>query len=181
MHHFISPEDSFRVEHAINFLVTRYAESGHNPKPVVLHSIRIAIYLMELGYEADIVMAAVLHDLIEDTKTTRDDIEKEFGKEIADMVNTVSFRTEIYDPVAQYKEMFQRVIASGRKAVAIKAADIHCNSIYIQLVSDRAKQEFLVEKMKAFVDMSEDFNDEIVVKNLLQRYKEERGRLDNQP
>ena len=55
------------VEKAISFLVYAFTTTGHNPKPVILHSIRTGLYLYHQNHAQDVVVAAILHDLIEDT------------------------------------------------------------------------------------------------------------------
>lgn len=43
---------------------------ANSPKPVILHSIRIALYLNNLGYNRNIVLAAILHDILEDSSAS---------------------------------------------------------------------------------------------------------------
>jgi len=74
------------VEKAIVYLVQSFTTSGHNPKPVVLHSIRTGLYLYHQNYSQNVIVAAILHDLIEDTNVKSQDIEKEFGSEVAQLV-----------------------------------------------------------------------------------------------
>ena len=159
---FISPEDSVLVERAIRFLVVKYQESGHNPKPVVLHSIRVGMLLLELGYDAKTVATGVLHDLVEDTDVTLDDIAREFGAEIAAWVGAVSFKSEIKNPVEQYKEMYARTLAAGKPAATVKAADLHMNSLYIRLVPDLEQQHMLIEKIEYFLGATAAYRDEPV-------------------
>ncbi|MDP9381795.1 MAG: HD domain-containing protein [Chloroflexota bacterium] len=75
-----------RIESAIVFLVFQMQRTGRNSKPVVLHSIRVALYLHDRGYGGDVVVAAALHDLLEDSDTTLAQIEREFGAEVARLV-----------------------------------------------------------------------------------------------
>lgn len=140
MHTFISPENSFKIEKAISYLIKKYNESGRNPKPVILHSLRVGVCLLEFGYETDIIITGILHDLVEDTDVSIDDIKNNFSTEIANYVEAVSFKSSILDPVEQYKEMFTRTISEGRIPIIVKSADILANSLYIHLVSDLLKQ-----------------------------------------
>lgn len=55
-------------------------------KPMIMHPISVGMMLEEYGYNDQVVAAGYLHDVVEDTKYTIEDIEKEFGKEIADLV-----------------------------------------------------------------------------------------------
>ncbi len=174
MNNFISSEDSFKIEKAISFLIENYNKSGKNPKPVILHSIRVGMYLLESGYETDIVVVGILHDLIEDSDVTIDDIKNNFSQEIASWVESVSFKPQINDTVEQYKEMFARTILEGRIPVVVKAADILANSLYIHLVTETEKQKFLIDKIKYFLDVSQSFSSEPIVRELKNKYEEGR-------
>ena len=55
-------------------------------KPMIMHPISVGMMLEEYGYDDQVVAAGYLHDVVEDTKYTIEDIEKEFGQEIANLV-----------------------------------------------------------------------------------------------
>lgn len=59
-------------------------------KPMIIHPISVGQLLESLGYDDNVVAAGYLHDVIEDTKYTSKDIEKEFGQDIACLVNSAS-------------------------------------------------------------------------------------------
>ena len=59
-------------------------------KPMIVHPISVGMLLEEYGYDDAIIAAGYLHDVIEDTKYTIDDIQREFGEEIADLVMSAS-------------------------------------------------------------------------------------------
>lgn len=71
----------------------RFAAAAHkgarrrSGEPYILHPIAVAkIVISELGLGSTSICAALLHDVVEDTEFTRDDIEAHFGKKIADIV-----------------------------------------------------------------------------------------------
>lgn len=97
-------------EKAIYFLIDEYRKSGHNSKPVVLHSLRTAFYLIENGHNSNVFVGAILHDLIEDSKVTKKDIEEIFGKDISALVAFLSFNPNIKDKIECYKEAYGRLI-----------------------------------------------------------------------
>ncbi|MCX6787125.1 MAG: hypothetical protein NTY93_01200 [Candidatus Kaiserbacteria bacterium] len=179
MHSYISPDDSFKIEKAITFLVENYKKTGKNPKPVVLHSLRVGMYLLERGYETDAIIIGVLHDLLEDSEVSLEDIKRDFSPEIATWVDSVSFKPDIADPVEQYQEMFNRTISAGRIPVIVKAADMLANSLYIHLVPDLGKQRMLLKKMSDFIKMAEGYSSEPVIKELEARCEKENARLTN--
>lgn len=62
-------------------------ESG---EPYVLHPVEVATILAEMGMDTSTVTAGLLHDVIEDTSFTHEDLEKMFSKEVADLVEGVT-------------------------------------------------------------------------------------------
>ncbi len=167
-----SYDDSLKIEKAIKYLVKAIEKSGNNTKPVILHSIRVAFYLESQKYSTEIVIAALLHDLLEDSETRLEEIESLFSTNVADLVKANSFDESIKDEGQQkYKETFDRCLKAGKDALIIKAADILDNSDYYPLVKDESKYFSLLEKMKCFVDLSRDsLKDEPVYGELLKKY-----------
>ncbi len=54
--------------------------------PYITHPVAVGMMLLKAGYSDDIVAAGILHDTVEDTALTLEDIEKEFGANIAELV-----------------------------------------------------------------------------------------------
>ena len=76
---------------AFNFAI----EAHKNQKrisgvPYVVHPVAVADILAELKLDSATIITGLLHDTIEDTKTTYDVVLKEFGKEVADLVDGVT-------------------------------------------------------------------------------------------
>ncbi len=155
MVNFYSKKDSRLIEKAIIFLVTEYSRSGFNKKPVIFHSLRVACLLAESGLPATTVAAAVLHDLLEDSKVTVKQIQKKFGSKIADLVTAVSFKPEVNDKVKQYQEMFERTRIAGFEALMIKCADILDNSTYYNYNNKKKVECLLVDKLLYFMKIAE--------------------------
>ena len=59
-------------------------------KPMIIHPISVGMLLEEYGYDEAVVAAGYLHDVVEDTKYTIEDIKKEFGDEVANLVMSAS-------------------------------------------------------------------------------------------
>lgn len=144
------------IEEAVLFLVTRMMESGHNPKPVVLHSIRMGMYLYNFNYEPDIVKAAILHDIIEDSDTSLDEISERFGEKVAQIVQANTFGNIAGDRAAQGEECLQRCLEYGNDALIVKAADKLENSFYVvDPVAAKDWSEFWVTEMRHMLDVSQ--------------------------
>ncbi len=64
-------------------------------EPYISHPLRVASFLSELGLDSTTIAACLLHDTLEDTALSREDLEKEFGKEIAFLVDGVTKLSKI--------------------------------------------------------------------------------------
>ena len=71
----------------------RIAEKAHDGQlrssgePYLIHPVSVACLLVELGMDSASLIAGLLHDVVEDTDMTLEDIKKEFGKEIAVLID----------------------------------------------------------------------------------------------
>jgi GTP pyrophosphokinase len=134
-------------------MVSKFESSPKAEKPVILHSLKVAFRLIDCHAPLNAVIGGVLHDLIEDANVNIDDIKKEFGLEVAELVEAGSLDYSIKDYVKRYQEMFNRTLGSGREAMLIKAADILENSYY-KLAPSQDKKEKLREKVRYFLEIS---------------------------
>lgn len=97
-------------------------------EPYIVHPMNVAFILADLGMDDETVCAALLHDVVEDTELTNEDLKREFGESIAQMVAGVtklgSIRfTSVQEKQAEnYKKMF---LAMGKdiRVILIKLAD----------------------------------------------------------
>lgn len=166
------PENDKQIEEAIKFLVFAIYESGKNPKPVILHSIRVGLHLYNFDYDKEIVIAAILHDVIEDTNVETKEVEAKFGKKIATLVEANSFDESIQDKTERYKENFERCQKAGKDALIVKAADFFDNADYYRLASTKELTKWLLEKLKYFIDNSKDeLKDEALYNELVKKYE----------
>lgn len=90
--------------------------------PYIAHPFRVMMRLHNEGHSEEILVAAILHDAVEDTNVTIEFIADEFGAEVARIVAAVSREDETY------MEFIGRVKMAGNKAIAIKLADIDDNT-----------------------------------------------------
>lgn len=171
----LSNKDNKLLEKAIIFLVTEYKKSGHNPKPVILHSLRIAFRLFDQGYKTEIVAGALLHDLLEDSRVTKKKIESHFGKRIVKLVSANTFNFSIKDPETRYKELFKRTGQAGHDALIIKAADLYDNSFYYGLAKDKSIKKMLLNKLEYFLKISKPIlGKKQIWKDLVKRFNTEK-------
>ncbi|TMK56477.1 MAG: HD domain-containing protein [Actinobacteria bacterium] len=97
--------------------------NGSGGMPYVEHPITVAARLEELGYRDEVLAAALLHDVIEDSDTTLDELRKQFGDDVAGMVGALT-DDEALDSYRERKtEHRERVAAADPEAMAIYGSD----------------------------------------------------------
>ena len=85
---FLNPET---LDKAYNFAVKAHEnQKRHSGDPYVIHPVAVANILTDLKLDSATIATGLLHDTIEDTQATYKTIEKEFGKEVADLVDGVT-------------------------------------------------------------------------------------------
>lgn len=171
-----NPQLDKEIERAIHFLVHAIEDSGSTSKPVILHSIRVGLYLYELGYGKEIILGGVLHDLLEDSAIELTDLQKEFGEEVAKLVQATSFNEDLEDKKERYFQTFERCSKLGKSALVIKAADLYDNSFYHHLVEDGKLARWLLWKLNHFLTNTRSLLEgEAVWKELKERYEKMRS------
>ncbi len=103
-------------------------QTRHSGEPYIIHPLNVAYILADIGLDDSSICAALLHDVVEDTKVTSEDLQREFGKEIAQMVEgvtklgTMQFASVEEQQVEDYRKMF---LAMGKdiRVILIKLAD----------------------------------------------------------
>jgi (p)ppGpp synthase/HD superfamily hydrolase len=95
----------------------------HGRRLYVEHPIEVAQMLHEQGFGEAVLAAAILHDVVEETELTVDEIEQGFGSGIARLVELMTDEREIADYKARKEEHRTRIKSAGVPAAAIYAAD----------------------------------------------------------
>ena len=145
------------MDMALHFVSRNLDESGHNSKPVLFHCFKVSTILYELGYSKDIVISGILHDLLEDTDISYEDICDSFGEKIAGCVLAVTFDSKITDKLEQARKMFLNCIKFGNEALIVKCADLLDNIKYVNLVADVDVKNNLFKKYDMFLEMSKQY------------------------
>jgi guanosine-3',5'-bis(diphosphate) 3'-pyrophosphohydrolase len=96
--------------------------------PYILHPVEVAKILADLHMDADTIVAALLHDVVEDTSVSLEDIEREFGPSVAALVDGVTklsrleVRSQEEEQVENLRKMFL-AMARDIRVILIKLAD----------------------------------------------------------
>ena len=97
--------------------------NGSGGMPYVEHPIAVAARLEEHGFRDEVLAAALLHDVIEDSETTLDEVQRLFGEEVGGMVGALTDDEAIESYRERKAEHRERVAAADPEALAIYASD----------------------------------------------------------
>ena len=114
-------------------LAFEFAQKAHadqkrkNGEPYIQHSLHTAFVLTQIKADLETVVAGLLHDIPEDTEYTLADIEKNFGEEVADLVEGITKLSKIkYRGIERYSESLRKMflaMAKDLRVILIKFAD----------------------------------------------------------
>ena len=154
------------IEKAIYFATFAHKEQVRKSgEAYIVHPIQVAGILAELKLDPDTIATGFLHDVVEDTDITIDDVGQSFGHQVAVYVDalTVSDTQDIMQSFARTAEL-------GSEALSIRAADLIQNSYYYHLASTDM-QKRLRDKFVYFMELSGELLDEALVSELSKAYR----------
>ena len=112
--------DTRRLYDAFTFADTaHHGQLRKSGEPYIIHPLAVAEIVADLGLDVDSVIAALLHDCIEDTPTSHQDIAKKFGEPVAALVEGVTKLTRV-----QYVSKEEEQMENLRKMLMAMAQDI---------------------------------------------------------
>ena len=141
---FLNPETlSKAYNFALNAHKNQKRDSGD---PYLIHPVAVADILSDLKLDSATIATGLLHDTIEDTKATYNTVKKEFGKEVADLVDGVTKISQLEGKVVQNSkaENYRKLILATSKDIRVllvKLADRLHNMRTIESKNDESKIE----------------------------------------
>ena len=91
--------------------------------PFILHPLEVAALLHNTGHREPVVAAGILHDTVEDTQASAQDIDQRFGVEIAQLVAAMTEDASIEEFAPRKAALRQQIVKAGPDATSIYAAD----------------------------------------------------------
>lgn len=155
-HHPKSKTDE--VERA--FSVAHIAHAGQmrmSGDKYITHPVAVAQILADLGLNSETIIAALLHDTVEDTKYSLKELKSDFGDEIADLVDGVTKLDKlIYGPMAQAETVRKMVVAMSRdiRVLVIKLADRLHNARTWKYVSPESAERKARETLDIYAPLA---------------------------
>ena len=155
----LPPEDEELIQKAADF-----AEKAHegqkrmSGEPYFVHVFETAKTLANLGMDVKTISAGLLHDTLEDAKTTEKELEKEFGKEIVFLVNGVTKLGKLkYRGHERHVESLRKffvAMANDLRVVIIKFADRLHNLRTLKYVREDKRKRIALESLEVYAPLA---------------------------
>ena len=134
-------------------------QKRYSGEPYITHPLSVAIYLSDLSMDIETITSAILHDLIEDTEITYDDLKKEFGSTVADIVDGVTKLDKInYNSKEEAKAdgIRKMVVAMSKdiRVLILKLADRLHNIQTIDYLDDWKKERIAEETLYVYAPLA---------------------------
>ena len=157
---YLKPADVELIERA--YEVARAAHSGQyrqSGEPYITHPLAVAKILAEWHLDAQALMAALLHDVVEDTGTTKTEISRKFGKAVAELVDGVSKIDRIEFATLQHAqaENFRKMLlamARDVRVILIKLADRLHNMRTLEAVPTEKQERIARETLDIYAPIA---------------------------
>ncbi|MEA4823453.1 MAG: bifunctional (p)ppGpp synthetase/guanosine-3',5'-bis(diphosphate) 3'-pyrophosphohydrolase [Clostridiaceae bacterium] len=152
--------DADRIRRA--YICAKNAHEGQlrkNGDPYIIHPLAVASSLADMGMDPASVMAALLHDVIEDTPVSYDELKAQFGAEVADLAEGVTKLTRMPYTTREeeeYENLRKLFIATAKdiRVIIIKLYDRLHNVRTLQYRSERKQKEIAFETMLIYAPIA---------------------------
>ena len=156
----LTKEDRMRVRDAF-----QYAKAHHEGQlrkdgsPYITHPLEVAHLVAELGLDADSIMAALLHDTIEDTDATHEEVAKRFSETVADLVDGVTKLNKVKYTSTEEKQMenlrkMLMAMAQDVRVILIKICDRVHNIRTLEFQSEKKQREKALETLEIYAPIA---------------------------
>jgi GTP diphosphokinase / guanosine-3',5'-bis(diphosphate) 3'-diphosphatase len=157
---YLKPKDVARLEDAYRFSEAAHAgQTRQSGEPYISHPLAVAEILADWHLDGQTLIAALLHDVTEDTAVTKDEISDTFGKPVADLVDGVSKLDRIEFQSAEHvqAENFRKMLlamARDVRVILIKLADRLHNMRTLGAVSPAKRRRVARETMEIYAPIA---------------------------
>lgn len=115
-----------KIQKAISAAITAHQGQKRKGKetPYIIHPLSVGLILAKTGASEDIIVAGILHDTLEDTELTKMYLEKEFGTEVARIVDDVTEQDKSLPWGERKRLAFEHVKHMQKDSLLVKSADV---------------------------------------------------------
>ena len=139
--------------------VAHRAQLRHSGQPYIIHPIAVATILAKLGMDYQSVAAALLHDTVEDTDVTLEDIRNEFGADIASLVDGVTKLGKVpwisrEEQQAENVRKLLLAMSEDIRVIIIKLADRTHNMRTLDFVAPQKRRDTALETLEIYAPIA---------------------------
>ena len=152
--------DREQIEAAYRLAEEKHREHKRSSgEPYIIHPLSVAAILVGLGMDSQSVMAGLLHDVVEDTDCTLEDIQKQFGKEVALLIDGVTKLGKIpyssrEEQQAENLRKMLMAMAEDIRVIIIKFADRMHNLSTLEYMSPQKQRDKAVECLEVYAPIA---------------------------
>lgn len=152
--------DIDKVDEAYHYAEEKHAnQKRKDGSPYIIHPLAVAEIVAEIGLDTDAILGALLHDCIEDTDSSFDDIEKKFGKTVAELVEGVTKLTRVQYSTTEEQQMENlrkmfMAMSKDIRVILIKIADRLHNTRTMQYQSPEKQLSKSMETMEIYAPLA---------------------------
>lgn len=128
-------------------------------EPYITHPVAVAFILLELGMDTDTIVSALLHDVVEDTNTSLEDIKKSFGQDVAMLVDGVTKlgKIPLFTKEEQQAENVRKILlamSQDIRVIIIKLCDRLHNMRTLHFRSEDKRRATALETMNIYAPIA---------------------------
>ncbi|MGN0633869.1 MAG: RelA/SpoT family protein [Oscillospiraceae bacterium] len=178
-HYLLEPKENITIDALIEYITAgekqydldkilsayELAESFHHDQkresgePYITHPLAVAYILLELGMDTDTICAALLHDVVEDTPCTLEELNKKFGSDVAMLVNGVTKlgKVEIFTKEEQKAENIRKILlamSEDIRVIIIKLSDRLHNMRTLKYCREEKRRTIAHETMNIYAPIA---------------------------
>jgi|KBSMisStandDraft_5_1062788.scaffolds.fasta_scaffold04334_4 GTP pyrophosphokinase len=158
---YLAPEQVSRVRAAAEFGTSaHHGQKRLSGEPYIAHPVATAAILADLHLDADTIIAAILHDVIEDTPTPKDQLAARFGADVAELVDGVTkldqikFKSREEAQAESFRKMLLAMVRDLR-VILVKLADRTHNMRTIEAMAPARRRAIARETLEIYAPIAE--------------------------
>ena len=158
---YLDPDQIEKIEQAYHFGARAHeGQKRVSGEPYIYHPVEVASILADIHMDHQTISAALLHDVIEDTSTVKREISREFGKNVAELVDGVSKLTQItFDSVEEaqahnFRKMLM-AMSNDIRVILVKLADRLHNMRTLDALRPDKRRRIARETLEIYVPIAQ--------------------------
>ncbi len=154
------PYDLVKIQSAYEMAkVAHEGQTRRSGEPYIMHPIAVAMILVDLGMDTECIAAALLHDVVEDTPVSSEEVEKRFGKDVALLVEGVTKLGQIpfssrEEQQAENVRKMLLAMAQDVRVIIIKLADRLHNMRTLGAMPGQKQRDKALETMEVYAPLA---------------------------